>query len=274
MDPETKDRLLKKIEDSKKVIREALKKFQRDEIAITWTGGKDSTLALWLFRQVCSEDGIELPIVLSIDEYDHFPEIHDFIDKHAAEWGLNLVMAVNKDVVEAAGGKLGAPVRVAALNQRNQAEVQRLGWEEDEFPFEAESYVGNHLMKTVPFNQFIEEHGIKAVVQGLRWDEQAARAHDEYFTYREPGELSPGHWRINPILHFTERDVWNTNRGFGVPYNELYAQGYRSLGAKSTSKKFAEVPAWEQDLENTGERDGRRQDKEAAMDKLRSLGYM
>ncbi|MEW5913559.1 MAG: phosphoadenosine phosphosulfate reductase family protein [Thermodesulfobacteriota bacterium] len=274
MDQETKDRLLKKMEDSKKVIREALQKFPRQEIAITWTGGKDSTLVLWLFRQVCQEDGLELPIVVSIDEYDHFDEIHAFIDKYAAAWDLNLVMAINQDVVDAAGGKLGAPVRVAALNQRNQAEVQRLGWEEEEFPFEAESYVGNHLMKTVPFNRFIEEHGIKAVVQGLRWDEQAARANDEYFSYREPGELAPGHWRINPILHFTERDVWNTNHGFGVPYNELYAQGYRSLGAKSTSKKFAQVPAWEQDLENTGERDGRRQDKEAAMDKLRALGYM
>jgi len=63
-------------------------------------------------------------------------------------------------------------------------------------------------------------------------------------------------------LHFTERDVWDTNHAFNIPYNELYAKGYRSLGAKSTSKKFADIPAWEQDLENTGERDGRRQDKE------------
>ena len=47
------------------------------------------------------------------------------------------------------------------------------------------------------------------------------------------------------------------------------------MGAKSTSKIGEEgVPAWEQDLENTGERDGRRQDKELAMEKLRKLGYM
>lgn len=274
MDQETKGLLIKKMDDSKKVIREALEKFKPGEIAITWTGGKDSTLVLWLFRQVCAQDGIPLPAILSIDEFDHFDQVHHFIDQYAEEWGLEIFMGINQDVVDAAGGEIGTIVRVADLNQRNQAEIQRLGWKKDQFPFEAESYVGNHLMKTVPFNQFLEDHNIKAVIQGLRWDEQAARADDEYFAFRQEGELSPGHWRINPILHFTERDIWDANHGFGVPYNPLYAQGYRSLGAKTTSKKSGDRPAWEQDLENTGERDGRRQDKETTMEKLRSLGYM
>ena len=34
------------------------------------------------------------------------------------------------------------------------------------------------------------------------------------------------------------------------------------------------VSSWEQDLENTPERAGRRQDKEKAMERLRKLGYM
>lgn len=274
MEINSEDILNKKIEDSKKIINEAFTKFRPEEVAITWTGGKDSTLGLWLIQQVCEEKGISLPVVFTIDEYDSFDEIETFINKYENEWNVNLVVCRNDDVVTAAGGNLGAMVQIKKLNERNRQEIERIGYEEDEFPFEAESYVGNHLMKTVPFNLFLEEHTIKAVFQGLRWDEQAARAKDEYFNYREPGELSPGHTRINPILHFTERDVWNTNHAFNIPYNELYAKGYRSLGAKSTSKKFADIPAWEQDLENTGERDGRRQDKEEAMEKLRKLGYM
>ena len=59
-----------------------------------------------------------------------------------------------------------------------------------------------------------------------------------------------------------------------MPFCELYKQGYRSLGAKSTTHKNSDIPAWEQDLENTTEREGRGQDKEEVMDKLRSLGYM
>jgi len=61
---------------------------------------------------------------------------------------------------------------------------------------------------------------------------------------------------------------------YNIPYCPLYARGYRSLGAATTSVKTTDVPAWEQDLENTVERAGRRQDKEKAMDRLRKLGYM
>ena len=41
-----------------------------------------------------------------------------------------------------------------------------------------------------------------------------------------------------------------------------------------TTTKADPKPAWEQDLENTSERGGRRQDKEGIMEKLRKLGYM
>jgi len=275
LDANVKEMIGKKIEDSKKIIREAFAKFQPEELAVTWTGGKDSTLTLWLIRQVCEEDGRPLPTVFTISEYDVFTEIEEFMKEYAGKWNLDLVWYLNEDVVKAAGGDLGAMVRVKDLNERNQKEIERIGYEEDEFIFEAESYTGNHLMKTVMFNKFIEDRNIKAIFQGIRWDEHPARVNDEYFMTHEASDLSPEHTRICPILHFTERDIWNIAPAFGIPYNSLYQHGYRSLGAKSSSKIAMEgVPAWEQDLENTGERDGRRQDKEEAMEKLRSLGYM
>jgi len=263
------------IEKSKEVVREAFKKFTPDEMAITWTGGKDSTLTLWIIRQVCQEDGIKLPKVMTIDEHDSFEEIHDFINKYAKEWNLDLEWCRNDDVIKAAGGKLNATVKVKDLNERNQAELKRIGFEEETFPFEAESYVGNHLMKTVMFNMYIERRKVKAIFQGLRRDEQAARVQDDYFERKEVAHLIPEHMRIKPILHFTERLLWNTYQVYKIPYCILYEKGYRSLGAKTTSA-IAEpgVPAWEQDLEHTTERAGRRQDKEQMMSRLRQLGYM
>jgi len=260
---------------SKEVIRESFKKFTPDEMAITWTGGKDSTLTLWIIRKVCQEDGIKLPKVMTIDEYDSFEEIHEFINKYAQEWKLDLEWCRNDDVVKAAGGKLNGIVKVKDLNERNQAELKRIGYEEESFPFEAESYVGNHLMKTVVFNMYIERHKVKGIFQGLRRDEQTARIQDDYFEEKEAANLIPEHVRIKPILHFTERQLWNTYQVYKIPYCVLYEQGYRSLGAKTTSA-IAEpgVPAWEQDLEHTTERAGRRQDKEKMMERLRKLGYM
>jgi phosphoadenosine phosphosulfate reductase len=275
MEDQRSEIINRKIEDSKSQIRKAFDLYKQEQLAITWTGGKDSTLTLWLIRQVCEEDGRPMPIVFTISEYDVFKEIEGFMKEYARKWDIDLAWYLNEDAVKAAHGELGAMVKVADLNERNREEIKRIGYEDDEFPFEAESYVGNHLMKTVMFNRFIEDHDIKGVFQGLRWDEHPARMNDEYFMLHEGTEHSPEHTRICPILHFTERDVWDTTKKNQIPYNKLYQLGYRSLGAKSTSKIAMEnVPAWDQDLENTGERDGRRQDKEEAMEKLRALGYM
>ena len=43
-------KLHEKIEKSKEVIKESLKRFAHNELCLAWTGGKDSTTMLWLWR--------------------------------------------------------------------------------------------------------------------------------------------------------------------------------------------------------------------------------
>ena len=265
----------KLVEISKEIVRQALDRFKQEELGITWTGGKDSGLGLWIIRQVCQEKGIPLPKAMIIGEGDEFEEIEEFVERIKKEWNVSLEVCRNEDVLKAANYTLNAPIKVKDLSERNRAELKRIGFDEEGFPFEAESYTGNHLMKTVVFNQFLERNKIKGIFQGLRWDEHPARFNDDYFEFKESGHLVPEHTRIRPILHFTEKDLWDTYAAFGIPYCVLYEKGYRSLGAKTTSLISEEgVPAWKQDLENTEERAGRRQDKEKAMERMRKLGYM
>jgi phosphoadenosine phosphosulfate reductase len=265
----------KLIEISKKMIRQAFDRFKPEELGLTWTGGKDSGLTLWIIRQVCLEKGFPVPKTMIIGEGDEFEEIEQFVEGIKMEWDIPLEFCRNEDVLKAAHFTLNALVKVEELNERNRAELKRIGFDEEEFPFEAESYAGNHLMKTVVFNEFLERNKIKGIFQGLRWDEHPARFNDEYFENKEGGYLVPEHTRIRPILHFTEKDLWDTYAAFKIPYCVLYERGYRSLGAKTTSLISVEgVPAWKQDLENTEERAGRRQDKEKAMERMRKLGYM
>ncbi len=159
---------------------------------------------------------------------------------------------------------------MGSLNERNRKEIEKIGFDEKEFPFEPESFVGNHLMKTVAMNAFLEDYGIEALSTAIRWDEQEARIEETYFSPRE----NPPHTRIQPILHFKERDIWDNIHKNNIPFCELYKQGYRSLGARCSTYKNSDMPAWEQDLENTTERAGRGQSKEEIMGKLRDLGYM
>jgi phosphoadenosine phosphosulfate reductase len=274
VDAKRVEELQAKIAKSKEIFREAFNRFRPEEMRLIWSGGKDSTLVLWICRQFCEEKGLPLPKAFTIDEGDAFDEIHDFLNRYSREWNVALDWGANDDVLRACGRQLGATVRVRDLGERNQAELKRIGFEEDEFPFEAESFVGNHLMKTVVFNTYLEQAGVRAAFQGLRWDEQATRRNDPYFEDVASSALTPGHTRARPILHFSERDLWDATLHFKIPYCSLYEKGYRSLGARTTSRRAGEVAAWEQDLEHTAERGGRRQDKEEAMEKMRKLGYM
>jgi phosphoadenosine phosphosulfate reductase len=260
--------------DSKKIIAEAFERFAVEDLAVAWTGGKDSTLVLYLVREVCSERGLEIPRTFCIDEGDVFEEVWAFVDEWRRNWGVSFEWIHNADVSRAAGGRLGATVRVTDLGERNRREIERLGYEEKEFPYEPESFVGNHLMKTVALNEYLERNGIRGFFEGIRWDEQASRANEQHFSPRPATPFSPEHVRICPILHFTEREVWDAHFAWGLPVCSLYEKGYRSLGARVSTTKQSDAPAWKQDLENTYERGGRRQDKEELMEKLRGLGYM
>ncbi|MCK9478892.1 MAG: phosphoadenosine phosphosulfate reductase family protein [Firmicutes bacterium] len=269
-----KEMIIKKMEDSKKIVREAFAKYSIKDLSIAWTGGKDSTLVLEAIYQVCQEDGLPMPKCFCIDEGDMFKEVRDFITENEKKYGVQIEYIHNDDVSKAAGGKLGATVKISDLNKRNRAEIERLGYEEDEFDYEPESFVGNHLMKTATLNMYLEESKVKGFFEGIRWDEQGSRANETFFSPREKTEYNPEHMRLCPILHFTERDVWDAHFEYNIPICSLYKNGYRSLGARITTSKTTDVPAWEQDLENTDERGGRRQDKEGLMEKLRELGYM
>ena len=264
----------KKVEKSKEVILEALNKFGDKKATVAWTGGKDSTLLLWLVKEVCDENKIELPTCMLIDEGDVFDEINDFVAKLTKDWNLYVVRMHNFNVSMQVKGKLGEKVKVSDLNKMNKEEIKRLGYKGATFPYEPESFVGNHLMKTVMINKFLYESDTQSFFEGIRWDEQEARADETFFSKREKTDYNPEHTRIFPILHFEERHVWEAIHKYNIPYVKLYEQGYRSLGAKVTTNKADDKPAWEQDFDNTTERDGRRQDKEGIMKRLRDLGYM
>jgi len=261
--------LEEKISHSKNVIKKAIERFGRDRLVVAWTGGKDSTTMLWLYREVSNELSIELPRCIFIDEGDIFDEIMEHVERVKNEWAIDVIILRNEDVLRQVK-RLGDIVKVKELNDRNRQELKFIHFDEQEFPFEPESYVGNHLMKTVPLKMFIEEDEIKAVSTAIRWDEQEARKEEDYFSPRH----NPEHIRVQPMLHFRERDIWDTIHRYNIPYCKLYELGYRSLGARSTTYKSSDIPAWKQDLENTRERDGRGQDKEQIMSKLRDLGYM
>ena len=261
--------LMKKIDYSKSLIKKALEKYTSNNLRIAWTGGKDSTFMLWLFKEVCFANDIPMPRAMFIDEGHVFDEIWDIVNNIKKLWNVQVDIAKNTDVSDKAS-QIGDVIQVAELNQRNRQEIDKLSYKERTFKFEPESFVGNHLLKTVAMNLYLEAQNVKALATAIRWDEQETRVSEDFISPR----TNPDHDRIHPILLFKERDIWDTIHQYSIPFCTLYYQGYRSLGAKGSTIKTSDFPAWEQDLENTPERAGRGQDKENVMEQLRSLGYM
>lgn len=258
-----------KIAVSQTVIADAIRRFGRN-FWLAWTGAKDSTLVLWLTRQACAAQGLPMPRVLTIDEGDPFPEVTAFQQRLVWEWGLDLTVATNTEVL-AKKPHIGDYIVLADLSAESRAEVERTGFSGPGFPFDPESPVGNQLMKVAPMNAFLRDNHVAALATAIRWDEHPARAGEAYESPRD----HPPHLRLHPILHMREADVWEITLSQGIPFCELYRQGYRSLGTLHGTVRQSDLPAWEQDLsDRCGERAGRDQEKEEAMEQLRSLGYM
>jgi len=215
----------KKIEKSKQVIREAVERYGKDRIAVAWTGGKDSTTVLGLIRETFNGE-VPIPVVF-VDTTVKFKETYEFINRIKNEWNLNLVIARNDDALK----------RIQIAEDRETC---------------------CHLLKTEALNMAIKNNGWKAIIGGIRWDEQEARSNEKYFSPRK------NHTRVHPILHFTEEDIWRYIRSRNLPHHPLYDKGYRSIGCEPCTKPS---------IKGGTERSGRAQDKEEIMRRLRDMGY-
>lgn len=248
------------------VLREALTSPRK--AVLVWTGGKDSNLLLHLATDVARREGLPPPRLMLVDHGTHFPETWDFLDRVAEATNASVLVVRNEPLVEALrAGRESVPLD--DLDGENQEEALKAGLEGKDVPLDLNTAVGNHLLKTVALKRALREHGFNAVISGIRWDENPARAREVFFSPRE----DPPHTRVHPILPWTERDVWTYTREHDLPVHPLYERGYRSFDGIHDSEPTDTRPAWEQDLEGTVERAGRAQDKEEIMRRLRALGY-
>ncbi|GIW73454.1 MAG: sulfate adenylyltransferase subunit 2 [Planctomycetota bacterium] len=253
------------------LIREARARLR--PLAMLWSVGKDSTVLLWLVRKAfCGH--VPFPLV-HVDTSYKIPEMIAYRDRLVREWGLELIVAQNRQAL--AAGMDHTRGRVVCC----------------------------HALKTEPFKQVVREHGWRGVLLGIRRDEEGTRAKERYFSPRDaefgwvfreqPPEFwdqfytdpPPGtHVRVHPLLDWTELDVWEYIERERIPIPELYfardGRRYRSLGcapctgtvasqARTVREIIEELQASRQ-----SERAGRAQDRESedAFERLRAEGYM
>jgi len=87
------------------------------------------------------------------------------------------------------------------------------------------------ILKVAPVKRALEEMHVKCWVTGLRCTEGRTRT-----DFKEVEERDKGLVKLNPILIWKEREVWQYLAIYSVPVNPLYAGGYRSLGCAPCTK--------------------------------------
>ncbi len=87
------------------------------------------------------------------------------------------------------------------------------------------------ILKVEPVKRAVKEMNVTCWVTGLRCTEGRTRT-----DFKEVEERDKGLIKLNPILIWKEREVWQYLALNGVKVNPLYAEGYRSLGCAPCTK--------------------------------------
>jgi phosphoadenosine phosphosulfate reductase len=89
-------------------------------------------------------------------------------------------------------------------------------------PWSADNCCGD--AKVNGLNRALE--GAEAWITGIRREQSPARADSEHVERDE----ARGIWKFNPLVDWTEKDVWTYLNERELPYNPLHDQGYASIG--------------------------------------------
>jgi phosphoadenosine phosphosulfate reductase len=90
------------------------------------------------------------------------------------------------------------------------------------------------ILKVQPTRRAMEEMDVQCWVTGLRCTEGRTRTDFDEIEERDEGLI-----KLNPILIWKEREIWQYLALNQVPVNPLYARGYRSLGCEPCSQVVA-----------------------------------
>jgi phosphoadenosine phosphosulfate reductase len=92
--------------------------------------------------------------------------------------------------------------------------------------WEREPDICCQLRKVEPLREMLS--GLRAWITAIRRDQTAARARARVVERDRKFDLI----KINPLVSWSDRDVWRYIQKHDVPYNPLYDQGYRSIGCQ------------------------------------------
>lgn len=142
--------------------------------------------------------------IFTLDTGRLFQETYDAIERTNARYGINIeVFFPEREQVEKMVNEKGVNLFYESIDNRKLC---------------------CHIRKIVPLRRALQ--GMDVWISGLRRSQAVTRQN-----------LQPVEWdstfgllKINPLIDWTEEQVWDFINKNNIPYNRLHDQGFRSIG--------------------------------------------
>jgi len=191
---------LRQLEDPKKLLKEAYHLFSEGVILACSFGAEDVVLV----DMVCKI--VESPRIFYLDTNLHFQETYDTRDRLTAKYGVEFIQ-VKPDLT---------------LEQQAEKYGDKL-WEREPNQCCA-------IRKVEPLQRILNRN--KAWITGIRREQSITRANAQRVEWDSKFQLL----KFNPLVEWTNEQVWEYIKTHQVPYNPLHDQHYPSIGCSVCTK--------------------------------------
>ena len=179
----------------------------RPGIVVSSSFGAQAAVSLHLVTQLWAE----IPVVL-LDTGYLFPETYRFVDELTERLKLN--------------------VKVYRATESPAWQEARYGREWEKGLEGLERY--NQRNKVEPMQRALRELGAQAWIAGLRRSQAKTRAGLGVLRVQD------GRMKVQPIVDWSDRDVYLYLKKHDLPYHPLWEKGYLSIGDTHTSRPVGE----------------------------------
>jgi len=148
--------------------------------------------------------------IFTLDTGRLFPETYDLIEKTSNYYGIKLkVYFPDYKKVEKMVEEKGINLFYKSVENRERC---------------------CYLRKQEPLKRAFK--GLDAWICGLRREQSITRINNKVVEWDEQNGL----FKINPLIEWTEQEVWDYIKKHNVPYNELHDKGFPSIGCQPCTR--------------------------------------
>lgn len=167
----------------------------KDQLILACSFGPEDIVLLDMLARACAH-----PKVFYLDTELHFIETYQTRDRLAEKYNIAFIQVLPELSLEEQANEHGDQ-----LWKRNPD-------------------VCCNLRKVEPLKKILQEH--QAWITGIRREQSITRANAELIEWDSKFDLV----KLNPLVFWTEKQVWSYIQEHDLPYNPLHDQNYPSIG--------------------------------------------